>query len=104
MVLRGPAWLSVLPTWLFASYHRCCERASGIARGLNPTLRHNYIARALMRWVDEGKDIEARPPYFAASTRHQMCTSTSWYDHLLPQRLAATGLTRAVGINAALTS
>ena len=93
------------PSWLIASYHRCCERAGGIAPASTPyTLRHNYATRTLMRWVEEGKDIEAWLPYLAAYMGHQKYSSTAWYVHLLPERLAATGLTRAAGIIPAVTS
>ena len=92
------------PSWLIASYHRCCERAGGIATASTPyTLRHNYATRTLMRWVEEGKDIEAWLPYLAAYMGHQKYSSTAWYVHLLPERLAATGLTRAAGIIPAVT-
>jgi hypothetical protein len=56
-----------------------------------------------MRWVEEGKDIEAWLPYLAAYMGHQKYSSTSWYVHLLPERLAATGLTSAAGIIPAVT-
>ena len=93
------------PSWLIASYHRCCERAGGIAPASTPyTLRHNHATRTLMRWVEEGKDIEAWLPYLAAYMGHQKYSSTAWYVHLLPERLAATGLTRAAGIIPAVTS
>jgi hypothetical protein len=56
------------PSWLIAGYHRCCERAGGIAPASTPyTLRHNYATRTLMRWVEEGKDIEAWLPYCGRS-------------------------------------
>jgi integrase len=93
------------PAWLIASYHRCCQRAGGIAPASTPyTLRHNYATRTLMRWVEEGRDIEAWLPYLAAYMGHEKYISTAWYVHLLPERLAATGLTRAPGIIPALTS
>ena len=40
----------------------------------------------------------------AAYMGHQKYSSTAWYVHLLPERLAATGLTRAAGIIPAVTS
>ncbi len=93
------------PEWLIASYHLCCELAGGIAPASTPyTLRHNYATRTLMRWVEEGKDIQAWLPYLAAYMGHQKYSSTAWYVHLLPERLAATGLTRAAGIIPAVTS
>jgi len=49
-----------------------------------------------------------RPPHAdagrAAYMGHQKYSSTAWYVHLLPERLAATGLTRAAGIIPAVTS
>lgn len=93
------------PSWLIANYHRCCELAGGIAPTSTPyTLRHNYATRTLMRWVEQDKDIEALLPYLAAYMGHQKYSSTAWYVHLLPERLAATGLTRAAGIIPAVTS
>ncbi|HTQ93935.1 MAG TPA: tyrosine-type recombinase/integrase, partial [Streptosporangiaceae bacterium] len=92
------------PAWLIASYHRCRELAGGIAPASTPyTLRHNFATRTLMRWVEEGKDIEAWLPYLAAYMGHQRYSSTAWYVHLLPERLAATGLTSAAGIIPAVT-
>ena len=81
-------------------------RAGGrVAPASTPyTLRHNYATRTLMRWVEEGRDIEAWLPYLAAYMGHQKYSSTAWYVHLLPERLAATGLTSAAGIIPAVTS
>ena len=93
------------PSWLIAGYHRCCELAGGIAPGSTPyTLRHNYATRTLMRWVEEGKEIEAWLPYLAAYMGHEKYSSTAWYVHLLPERLAATGLSSAAGIIPAVPS
>ncbi len=92
------------PSWLIAGYHLCCERAGGIAPSSTPyTLRHNYATRTLMRWVEEGKDLEAWLPYLSAYMGHEKYSSTAWYVHLLPGRLAATGLTSAAGIIPAVT-
>ena len=92
------------PEWLIAAYHLCCERAGGIAPASTPyTLRHNHATRTLMRWVEEGRDLEAWLPYLAAYMGHQKYSSTAWYVHLLPGRLAATGLTSAAGIIPAVT-
>ena len=87
------------PSWLIAGYHLCCELAGGIAPGSTPyTLRHNYATRTLMRWIEHGQDIDAWLPYLSAYMGHQKYSSTAWYVHLLPERLAATGLTSATGI------
>ena len=52
---------------------------------------------------EEGRDLEAWLPCLAAYMGHQKYSSTAWYVHLLPGRLAATGLTSAAGIIPAVT-
>jgi integrase len=85
--------------WLTASYHRCRAMAGGIAPGSTPyALRHNYATRTLTRWVQEGRDLNAWLPYLSAYMGHDTYASTAYYIHLLPERLAATGLTSAAGI------
>src|SRR5258708_8725458 len=69
---------------------------SDLTRRIQPapppyTLRHNYATRTLMRWVEEGKDIEAWLPYLADYMGHPKYPSTQWHLHLLPARLRATG-------------
>lgn len=85
--------------WVTASYHRCCAMAGGIAPGSTPyTLRHNYATRTLTRWVEEARDLNVWLPYLSAYMGHDTYASTAYYVHLLPERLAATGLTSAAGI------
>lgn len=85
--------------WLTASYHQCRAMAGGIAAGSTPyTLRHNYASRTLTRWVEEGRDLGTWLPYLSAYMGHDTYASTAYYIHLLPARLAATGLTSAAGI------
>lgn len=85
--------------WLTESYHRCRALAGGIAPGSTPyTLRHNYATRTLTRWVEEGRELGVWLPYLSAYMGHDTYASTAYYVHLLPERLAATGLTSAAGI------
>ncbi len=85
--------------WVTASYHRCCAMAGDIAPGSTPyTLRHNYASRTLARWVEEGRDLNAWLPYLSAYMGHDTYAATAYYVHLLPERLAATGLSSAAGI------
>jgi integrase/recombinase XerD len=91
--------------WLTASYHRCRARAGGVAPSSTPyTLRHNYATRTLTRWVEEGRDLNVWLPYLSAYMGHDTYSSTAYYVHLLPERLAATGLTSATGIIPEATS
>jgi len=88
-----------LARWLTAHYHRCRVRAGGVAPGSTPyTLRHNYATRTMTRWIEEGRDLNVWLPYLSAYMGHDTYSSTAYYIHLLPERLAATGLTSAAGI------
>jgi integrase len=79
--------------WLAHQYHRCQTLAGGVGPGSTPyTLRHNYAARTLARWVEEGEDLGRRLPYLSAYMGHASYRATAYYVHLLPARLAATGL------------
>ena len=85
--------------WLTEQYHRVQALAGGVAPGSTPyTLRHNYATRTLARWVDEDRDLGVWLPYLSAYMGHATYTATAYYVHLLPQRIAATGLTAAAGI------
>ncbi|MDT2007941.1 tyrosine-type recombinase/integrase [Rhodococcus opacus] len=87
------------PRWLTAQYHCVRAIADGVAPGSTPyTLRHNYATRTLARWVDEGRDLGVWLPYLSAYMGHATYTATAYYVHLLPHRIAATGLTSADGI------
>lgn len=91
--------------WLTAHYHRCRAGAGDIAPGSTPyTLRHNYATRTLTRWVEEGRDLNVWLPYLAAYMGHETYSATAYYIHLLPERLAATGLTSAASIIPEVTS
>jgi integrase len=85
--------------WLSAQYHRAQALAGGVAPGSTPyTLRHNYATRTLTRWVEQGRDLGAWLPYLSAFMGHATYTATAYYVHLLPERIAATGLSGAAGI------
>lgn len=91
--------------WVTAHYHRCCEHAGGVAPRSTPyTLRHNYATRTLTRWVEEGRDLSVWLPYLSAYMGHNTYSATAYYIHLIPERLAATGLTSVEGIIPEVTS
>ncbi|WP_251442872.1 tyrosine-type recombinase/integrase [Microbacterium sp. USTB-Y] len=85
--------------WVWASYQRCLVLAGNIAPGSSPyALRHNYATRTLTKWVEQGRDLRVWLPYLTAFMGHDTYAATAYYIHLLPERLAATGLTSAAGI------
>ncbi len=48
--------------------------------------------------MEQGRDLNVWLPYLSAYMGHDTYSSTAYYVHLLPERLAATGLTSAAGI------
>lgn len=50
-------------------------------------LRHNFATRTLMRWVDEGKDVNVSLPYLSAYMGHGDFSETLYYIHLVPELL-----------------
>ena len=98
---QSPTGGAYSPDWLIAKFHQCWKMSgNGNARGTcNPyDFRHNYATRTLMRWVEEGKDLNSWIPYLSAYMGHVDFQSTFYYVHLLPERLSRMDFTRASGI------
>jgi len=49
--------------------------------------RHRFASAALVRWIDEGKDLYAMLPYLSAYMGHDTLTETAHYIHILPENL-----------------
>ncbi len=60
--------------------------------------RHNFATRTLMRWVEEGKDLNTCIPYLCAYMGHATFSATFYYVHLLPERLSRMDFTHLSGI------
>jgi len=71
---------------------------SGRGRCTPYILRHNYATQTLMRWVEEGRDLDAMAPYLSAYMDHEKFSSTYYYILLLPERLARMDFTRYGGV------
>jgi len=87
--------------WLRDAFHVCWEMSGNkINRGAcTPyALRHNFATQTLMRWIEEGKDIDAMIPYLSAYMGHDSFSATYYYIHLLPERLALMDFTRSNGV------
>lgn len=52
------------------------------------SFRFTFATETLMRWVEEGRDIEAMIPYLSAYMGHVKFKDTYYYIKLLPDRLA----------------
>ena len=52
------------------------------------SFRFTFATETLMRWVEEGRDIEAMIPYLSAYMGHVKFKDTYYYIKLLPDRIA----------------
>jgi len=52
-------------------------------------LRHRFAMQTLMRWYDDGQDIERRLPVLSAYLGHVEVRNTYWYLSSFPELLAA---------------
>jgi len=86
-------------TWLNTQYQRCRALAGGVAPGSVPyTLRHNHATRVLTNWIEQGENLGNKLAYLSAYLGHADYEATAYYVHLLPARLAATGLTSITAV------
>ncbi len=82
-------------------FHQCWELSGiGDARGscVPYDLRHNFATRTMMRWISDGKDLDACIPYLCAYMGHASFHSTYYYVHLLPEKLGAMDFMKPNGI------
>jgi integrase len=87
--------------WLTARFHQCWKiSGNGNERGACTPydFRHNYATQTLMRWVEEGKDLNAWIPYLCAYMGHASFSATFYYVHLLPERLRCMDYMSVSGI------
>ena len=77
---------------LMDRFKRCCANAGiiGSYGNIKPRvsdLRHNYATRRFMKWLEEGRNLYAMLPYLSTYIGHYDFSQTSYYIHLLPERL-----------------
>jgi len=95
---QSPRGAAYKPHWLGTVFSRCWKMSGNdIGRGYcTPyALRHNFATQTLMRWVEEGRDLDAMIPYLSSYMGHENFSSTYYYTHLMPDRLARLGFTYA---------
>ena len=89
---QSPAGVKAFSSgWLSDNFARCWEMSGNGSKRSNCvpySLRHRYATETLMRWLDEGKKLEAWIPYLSAYMGHASFSATYYYLHLLPERLA----------------
>ena len=87
--------------WLCTSFKICWEISGNVTnRGACTPyiLRHNFASQILMRWLEEGRNLDAMIPYLSAYMGHESFSDTYYYIHLLPERLARMDFARSDGI------
>lgn len=83
--------------WLCRAFRMCWEMSgNGTDRGsCTPyALRHNFATQIFVRWIEEGKDLNAMIPYLSAYMGHEKFSATYYYIHLLPERIALMNFTQ----------
>jgi integrase len=50
-------------------------------------LRHRHATTVMMKWLDEGADLNAKLPYLSSYMGHTHFSDTAYYIHLLPENL-----------------
>jgi integrase len=87
--------------WLRDAFRTCWDMSGNAAGRGSCTpymLRHNFATRTLMRWAEEGKDLDSMVPYLSAYMGHATFSATYYYIHLLPERLALMDFISTDGI------
>ena len=88
---QGPGGNPYTALWIQCAFRKCWD-LSGIrlTRSQKPRVydfRHNYASRTIMRWLDEGEDINANLPYLSTYMGHSDFKQTAYYIHLIPDLL-----------------
>jgi len=76
--------------WLAAQFLAIWERVrpnGSEARAVVYGLRHRYATTMMMKWLNEGADLNAKLPYLSAFMGHTHFSDTAYYIHLLPENL-----------------
>jgi integrase len=87
--IRGTRLIYQVVHEVFAN---CCREA-GVGAGATATprihdLRHSFAVGCLLRWYQEGADVQARLPLLSAYLGHRDPRSTYWYLSAAPELLA----------------
>lgn len=98
---QAPSGNAYTKEWLGRAFRLCWKMSGNDVRRGSCTpyaLRHNYATQTLMRWIDEGKNLDTMIPYLSSYMGHESFSATYYYIHLLPERLARMDFTRSDGI------
>ncbi len=54
--------------------------------------RHLFASKRLIRWIDEGQDLNAKLPYLRTFLGHSTMDETEYYIHILPENLLSSAI------------
>lgn len=98
---QSPAGKEYSYGWLTEKFHECWKiSGNSTDKGscVPYDLRHNFATRTLMKWIEDGFEINEYLPYLSAYMGHASFSSTFYYIHLLPERLSLMDFTQTKGI------
>lgn len=81
------------PKWLTRHFLNLWNQVYGngnTARVRVYDLRHRYATAIMMKWLDEKADLYVMLPYLSTYMGHTNLSDTSYYIHLLPEKLLKT--------------
>ena len=79
--------------WMTHHFHRLTRKSDidTASETLRPyDLRHMFASRAIMRWIDNKREVMELLPYLSVYMGHEDINNTLYYVHLLPERLKAS--------------
>jgi integrase len=92
---QSPKGEAYSKSWLARSFKTCWDMSGNTRKKCTSySLRHRYATELLMQWVEEKKDLDVWIPYLSAYMGHAKFTSTYYYIHLLPERVAKISYTQ----------
>jgi len=76
--------------WLSGQFRTLWHKARAVGNESSAViydLRHRHATTVMMKWLDEGADLNAKLPYLSSYMGHTHFSDTAYYIHLLPENL-----------------
>jgi integrase len=76
--------------WFARQFQMIWKKVKQNVSGANAVIydvRHRHATTIMMKWLNEGVDLNAKLPYLSAYMGHTHFSDTAYYIHLLPENL-----------------
>jgi integrase len=76
--------------WLSGQFRTIWHKARAVgneASAVTYDLRHRHATTVMMKWLNEGADLNAKLPYLSSYMGYTHFSDTAYYIHLLPENL-----------------